>query len=41
MSDGRMTINGIELEVLRRGAGPPVVVLHGMDTVHPNAALPK
>ena len=37
----RMTINGIELEVLRRGpsgaGGTPVVLLHGMDTVHPDA----
>jgi pimeloyl-ACP methyl ester carboxylesterase len=33
----RMTINGIELEVLRRGQGAPVVLLHGMDTVSPKA----
>jgi pimeloyl-ACP methyl ester carboxylesterase len=33
----RMTVNGIELEVLRRGKGPPVVLLHGMDTVSPKA----
>src|SRR5260370_7425079 len=33
----RMTINGIELEVLRRGKGTPVLLLHGMDTVHPKA----
>ncbi len=33
----RMTINGIELEVLRRGTGTPVLLLHGMDTVHPQA----
>ena len=37
MSTERMTINGIELEVLRRGAGTPVLLLHGMDTVHPQA----
>src|SRR6266851_5673337 len=30
----RMTVNGIELEVLRRGAGTPILLLHGMDTVH-------
>src|ERR1700733_62758 len=30
-----MIINGIELEVLRRGQGGPVVALHGMDTVTP------
>ena len=33
----RMTVNGIELEVLRRGTGAPVVLLHGMDTVTPKA----
>jgi pimeloyl-ACP methyl ester carboxylesterase len=33
----RMTVNGIELEVLRRGRGVPVVLLHGMDTVSPKA----
>jgi pimeloyl-ACP methyl ester carboxylesterase len=33
----RMTVNGIELEVLRRGKGPPVMLLHGMDTVSPKA----
>src|SRR3984893_1221789 len=32
-----MTVNGIELEVLRRGSGTPVLLLHGMDTVHPQA----
>jgi pimeloyl-ACP methyl ester carboxylesterase len=32
-----MTVNGIELEVLHRGAGSPVVLLHGMDTVSPKA----
>src|SRR5436305_3539837 len=34
---GRMTVNGIELEVLRRGSGPPLVLLHGFDTVSPQA----
>jgi len=37
----RMTIMGIELEVLRRGpsgaGGTPVLLLHGMDTVHREA----
>jgi pimeloyl-ACP methyl ester carboxylesterase len=33
----RMTVNGFELEVLRRGQGAPVVLLHGMDTVSPKA----
>src|SRR5437588_6570793 len=37
MSTERMTVNGIELEVLRRGAGTPVLLLHGMDTVPPQA----
>src|SRR5437870_4047334 len=37
MSTERMTINGIELEVLRHGAGTPLLLLHGMDTVHPQA----
>jgi pimeloyl-ACP methyl ester carboxylesterase len=32
-----MNVNGIALEVLRRGAGAPVVLLHGMDTVSPKA----
>jgi len=33
----RITVNGIDLEVLRRGQGAPVVLLHGMDTVNPKA----
>ena len=37
MPNERMTVNGIELEVLRRGAGTPLLVLHGMDTVPPQA----
>lgn len=36
-ASGRIVVNGIELEVLRRGAGQPVLVLHGMDTISPNA----
>jgi len=32
-----MTVNGIELEVLRRGQGAPLLLLHGFDTVHPKA----
>lgn len=36
-----MTVNGIELEVLRRGSGgsgrAPLVLLHGFDTVSPKA----
>ena len=37
MANDRMTLHGIELEVLRRGTGMPVLLLHGMDTVHPQA----
>jgi pimeloyl-ACP methyl ester carboxylesterase len=33
----RLTVGGIELEVLRRGKGPPLVFLHGMQTVPPGA----
>jgi pimeloyl-ACP methyl ester carboxylesterase len=33
----RITVNGIELEVLCRGQGAPLVLLHGMDTVSPQA----
>src|SRR5260370_1332472 len=39
----RMSVGGIELEVLRRGpngaGGTPVLLLHGMDTVGPRAAF--
>jgi pimeloyl-ACP methyl ester carboxylesterase len=41
MDGERLTVNGIALEVLRRGpgnaTGQPVLLLHGMDTVHPKA----
>src|SRR5712671_5311302 len=37
MPNERMTVNGIELEVLRQGAGTPLLLLHGMDTVPPQA----
>jgi pimeloyl-ACP methyl ester carboxylesterase len=41
MANERMTVNGIELEVLRRGpsgaGATPLLLLHGMDTVHPEA----
>jgi pimeloyl-ACP methyl ester carboxylesterase len=33
----RVTVNGIELEILRRGQGAPVLLLHGMDTMSPKA----
>src|SRR5215213_2680973 len=39
MDGDRLTVNGIELEVLRRGRGRPVLLLHGMDTVHPQARV--
>src|SRR6266566_4333789 len=35
----RITVNGIELEVLRRGGGRPLVLLHGMDTIGPEAPV--
>ena len=41
MSNARMTINGIDLELLRRGAAgagaAPLLLLHGMDSVHPQS----
>jgi pimeloyl-ACP methyl ester carboxylesterase len=33
----RLVIGGIELEVIRRGTGRPVLLLHGMQTVDPQA----
>jgi pimeloyl-ACP methyl ester carboxylesterase len=33
----RLTVHGIELEVLRRGAGRPILALHGFDTIDPAA----
>lgn len=36
-SESRITVNGIELEVLRRGKGRPALVIHGNDSVSPNA----
>jgi pimeloyl-ACP methyl ester carboxylesterase len=33
----RRTVQGLELEVLRRGAGRPVLLLHGMRTIHPDS----
>jgi pimeloyl-ACP methyl ester carboxylesterase len=36
-SESQMTVNGIELEVLRRGRGRPALVIHGMDSVSPKA----
>ncbi|HXC90448.1 MAG TPA: alpha/beta fold hydrolase, partial [Stellaceae bacterium] len=34
----RLTVQGIELEMLRRGAGHPLLLLHGFDTI--DAAAP-
>jgi pimeloyl-ACP methyl ester carboxylesterase len=34
-----LTLRGIELETLRRGAGPPVLVLHGMQNLDPAATF--
>ena len=33
----RLSVRGIELEVVRRGAGPPLVALHGMQTIDPHS----
>jgi pimeloyl-ACP methyl ester carboxylesterase len=33
----RLSVRGIELEVLRRGAGRPILALHGGETVRPGA----
>ena len=35
--NGRLTAGGIELEVVRRGSGRPILVLHGFQTVDPEA----
>ncbi|HEY1413058.1 MAG TPA: alpha/beta hydrolase [Rhodopila sp.] len=32
-----MTVHGVELEVLRRGAGQPVVLLHGFQPIEPDS----
>ena len=33
----RLSIRGIELEVLRRGTGRPLLLLHGFQTINPRA----
>jgi pimeloyl-ACP methyl ester carboxylesterase len=33
----RRSLRGVELEILRRGAGPPILLLHGFQTVDPRA----
>jgi pimeloyl-ACP methyl ester carboxylesterase len=35
----RLRVEGIELEVLRRGAGRPMLILHGFDTIDPSASF--
>ena len=37
--DGRLTVAGIELEALRRGAGQPIELLHGFQTLDPEARV--
>ena len=37
MASDRISVNGIDLDVLRRGAGNPVLLLHGFNTAHPQA----
>jgi pimeloyl-ACP methyl ester carboxylesterase len=37
MFDEKITVHGIDLEVVRRGAGPPIVLLHGFQQVDPAA----
>ncbi|HJU18680.1 MAG TPA: alpha/beta fold hydrolase [Stellaceae bacterium] len=36
---GRLTVAGIEIEVLRRGEGHPIVLLHGFQTLDPEARV--
>ena len=35
----RLTVGGIELEIVRRGSGRPILALHGFDTIDPEAAF--
>ena len=37
MAIEQLAIRGINLEVLRKGKGPPIVLLHGLHTVDPPA----
>ena len=37
MAIERRAVSGIDLEVLRKGEGPPILLLHGLDTVNPDA----
>jgi pimeloyl-ACP methyl ester carboxylesterase len=36
---GQLSVAGIELEALRRGAGPPIVLLHGFQTLDAQARV--
>ncbi|HZU89674.1 MAG TPA: alpha/beta fold hydrolase [Stellaceae bacterium] len=36
---GRLTVAGIEIEALRRGEGRPIVLLHGFQTLDPEARV--
>ena len=33
----RLAVHGIDLEVLRKGAGRPILILHGLQTIDPSA----
>src|SRR5262249_59241470 len=33
----RLEVGGVELEVVRRGAGRPILMLHGFQTIDPEA----
>jgi hypothetical protein len=33
----RLSVGSVELDVLRRGTGRPILLLHGMHTVDPQA----
>jgi pimeloyl-ACP methyl ester carboxylesterase len=39
MDGGRLKVHGIELEVVRRGSGRTLLLLHGFDTIDPGAAF--
>ncbi len=40
MKTERLTVHGIDLEVLRGGEGNPIVLLHGMRSLSPDARFP-
>jgi pimeloyl-ACP methyl ester carboxylesterase len=39
MPEAKMTVHGVDLEVVRRGAGQPVVLLHGFQQIDPDAGF--